>query len=407
MSELLLAPPDAPSDPTAPWAYALCPQPGQLGAQGAAPLSALPSAERVVVLVVPAQRLAWHKIILPAGSLGRGGRPTARLRAVIDGMLEDAWLDDAADLHVALQPQASASAPLWLVCCERAWLQAGVTALQQAGLEVGRILPELPEPAAWDALWVGGEPEQPWLAAPWPGGDAGLVAPFTPELAQWLRQDTSPPEHVLAEPAVAGMAQQWLDVPVQVQSRGQRWLWMAQSAWDMAQFDFTPANQGRGLARGWRVAQSLWHSPVLRPMRWALAFGVLAQVVGLNVWAWRETAAQRAQQQLVREVLTQTFPKVPVVVDAPVQMAREVATLQRSRGGDASRGLLGFLASFSALAPEKYALSAIQFEGEEAHLTGPALDALAQQRLQDGLRAQGIEARWQSGQWLLKPGVLP
>src|SRR3954469_19457125 len=69
--------------------------------------SLLPSGSGVteVVAVVPAQALSWHRVELPKGSLGRAslggkgsgrsaGSGTPRLRAMLDGLLEDRLLEE-------------------------------------------------------------------------------------------------------------------------------------------------------------------------------------------------------------------------------------------------------------------------------------------------------------------------
>jgi len=115
----------------------------------------------------------------------------------------------------------------------------------------------------------------------------------------------------------------------------------------------------------------------------------------------------QAQRQQVRAVLTDTFAQVPVVVDAPLQMAREVAVLQRSRGTGSAADLETVLSSFSALAPVGYVPTAIDYAANELRLSGPAMAADAQQRVIDGLRAQGLVARLQGDQWSIRPEVTP
>src|SRR5688500_3549859 len=69
-----------------------------------------PSGE--VVAMVPARALSWQRVQLPPGLALGPGQQTPRLRSVIDGLLEDRVLDDATQLHFALQPGAQAGEPL-------------------------------------------------------------------------------------------------------------------------------------------------------------------------------------------------------------------------------------------------------------------------------------------------------
>lgn len=72
----------------------------------AEPLPWTPDAE--VVVVVPIIRLSWHRVDFPKGTLERGffqEGNAPRLRAVLDGLLEDRLLDDTAQLHFAIRPR--------------------------------------------------------------------------------------------------------------------------------------------------------------------------------------------------------------------------------------------------------------------------------------------------------------
>jgi general secretion pathway protein L len=146
-------------------------------------------------------------------------------------------------------------------------------------------------------------------------------------------------------------------------------------------------------------------APQWRAARLALMAGVLVNLLGLNAWALREQATLNAKRESVRSVFLATFPKVPVVVDAPLQMAREVAALQRTGGGAGGDDLESMLASFSAVAPAGYALTAIEFEANELRLKGPTLaDAVA---VTARLKSSGLRASRQGEQWLLSAGGQP
>jgi general secretion pathway protein L len=90
---------------------------------GRAAASLLPSVSKAgdeVVAVVPARALSWHRVDLPKGVIdnrliSRGGQP-ARLRAVLEGLLEEQLLDDPATVHFALAPDARAAQPVWVAC---------------------------------------------------------------------------------------------------------------------------------------------------------------------------------------------------------------------------------------------------------------------------------------------------
>ena len=143
-----------------------------------APLTLLPAAAGAeIVAVVPACRLSWHRLALPKGALKAGMFKEgggARLRAVLDGLLEDRMLDDTGQVHFAIEPQPRPDEPVWVAACERAWLHAWLAALAQAGRPVARIVPELAPPPA-DApisasLHVTGTPDHAQLMLAGPDG---------------------------------------------------------------------------------------------------------------------------------------------------------------------------------------------------------------------------------------------
>jgi len=377
----------------------------------AAPAALLPRGDRQteVVALVPLQALSWHRVVLPPGSLPRavlGQRNPARLRAILDGLLEDQLLDDPAQLHLALQPQPQVGSPVWVAACDRTWLQDALGVLAQAGLSVARIVPESSPQALAQAIEVTGSAEQPWVAgltATDPDQAGVLQGPLSAGMVSLLPVHTP----VLVEPAVAAVAEQCLGRSVTLQQRGERLLQAALQPWDLAQFDFANAQRSARWASVRQALGPLARAPQWRAARWALALLVLTNLIGLNAWALREKGLLQAQRVQVRAVLTDTFAHVPVVVDAPLQMAREVAALQRARGAGYASDLESMLSSFSALAPVGYALTAIDYAANELRLSGPPIPPDAQQRLTAALRSQGVAAALQGGRWVLRAQERP
>jgi general secretion pathway protein L len=75
----------------------------------------------------------------------------------------------------------------------------------------------------------------------------------------------------------------------------------------------------------------------------------------------------------VRRTLAETFPNVRVIVDAPVQMEREVAALRQRTGTASPRDLDAMLAALAAAVPPGRTPSALEFNGSELRATGLAL----------------------------------
>jgi general secretion pathway protein L len=210
---------------------------------------------------------------------------------------------------------------------------------------------------------------------------------------------------VVAEPAVAALAEDWFKRPVTLLQHAERLLQAAQTPWDMAQFDLAHANRDRRWARVTQSFTSFLRAPQWRMARLALVAGVLVNLIGLNAWALREQASLNAKRQTLRAVLLDTFPKVPVVVDAPLQMAREVAALQRASGAAAGTDLESMLASFSAAAPAEYAATAIEFSSNELRLKGTEVSESA--AVTAKLKRLGLRASQQGEQWLIAAGGQP
>nr|WP_295772069.1 type II secretion system protein GspL [Rhodoferax sp.] len=362
-----------------------------------APLNLLPqTADAEIVVVVPAAQLSWHRVDFPKGTLERGffqEGNAPRLRAVLDGLLEDRLLDEPAHLHFAIQPQTRADAPNWVAACNRAWLHAWLAALEQNGRPVARIVPELAPPpdAAPDAVSLNamGTAEQPQLVCSGPYGV--VVLPLTHNCIALLTQNIDA-SLVLAEPAVAALAEQHFSGRVSLQTAAQRAMTAVQSAWDLAQFDLLRTRGTRTRKQLTALASDLLQSPRWKPARWAAIAIVLANLIGLQAWAWKEQAALAAKRTALREILTMTFPDTRVVVDAPLQMARSLADLQRQSGAASSGDLETMLGTFQAVAPEIAAPIAIEFVASELRMKLADPSATTLPAAITRLQAQGYSA---------------
>ena len=385
--------------PGATWDYALASGDGQTVVQHAgAPLSALPARGRgasEVVALVPAAALSWQQVELPKGTLNRQGAGSPRLRAVLDGLLEDRLLDDTDQLHFALEPGARSGMPIWVAVCDRSWLRACLQALEDAGRAAGRIVPEFAP--GGDALHAIGTAEQPLLALVDARGVR--IVPLGPATLALAFGGAPPPAELplYAEPAVTQLAEQVFGRPPTLQPAAERWLDAARSSWDLAQFGLQSSGRNRAMRRAGGATREWFNAPRWRAARWGVLLLLLTQLIGLNAWAWRERTALAAKRQSVNAVLTETFPTVPVVVDAPVQMERELAALRQSAGAASGRDFEAMLSATSQAlaqaAPQSPLPATIEFVNGELRLrglnvTGPQVTALA-----DRLRGAGLAAR--------------
>ena len=387
MSALVVFLPAQPATASTEFEFALTHDGSTAASHGSAAAALLPVAARAgaeLVAVVPASLLSWHRVDLPKGTTAT----SPRLRAVLEGLLEDRLLDEPDTLHLALQPQVRAGAALWVAACDRAWLRSSLQVLEEAGRPVSRIVPEF-APEGDPVLWALGDPRQALLVAA--GREGVTVLPLAaPSIA--LLPALPPDVPCIAEPAVAELAEQVLQRPPGLQQAAQRWLRSAQSPWDLAQFEFSRSGRARALKKLGTAWADMLAAPQWRPARWGALLLVLVNLLGLNAWAWRERSALEGKREAVRRTLTQTFPQVKVVVDAPVQMEREVAALRQLTGAASGRDLEAMLAALGAAAPPQRVASALEFAGGELRVKGLAMSPDEARAVAASLRSQGYSA---------------
>ena len=378
-----------------------------------------------VVLVLPPRAVSWHRLALPKVA-------NAKLRAVLDGLLEERALSDTSELHYALEPGGRSGQTVWVAACNKAWLQSWLQALEAAGRPVARIAPALwplpasalttpDHPASPTLHWAHDEGNQVWLASASPlgvictplresgnstFGDSafGALAAATgaPPTDPWAADpDTT---RWLADPAVASLAERTLDQRFELVPRPVWLLQCAQSDWNLAQFDLSLSS---GARRGQRLKQHLrrWRSaPAWRPARWGLAALVAVQLVGLNVAAWAERSSLDAKQSAMRQVLQQGFPQVALVLDAPLQMRRELTRLQQASGTLSAGDLETMLSAMAQVAPGALPEpTAIGFTPGEGRFSGWRASEDQVRTLQQSLEQNGWRARFDGNELTLQP----
>ena len=404
MSTLLLHLPLLRAGADTEYRYTLSADGHSASGQGSARAALLPAAGRgagELVAVVPARALSWQRVQLPRGV----GSQSPRLRAVLDGLLEERLLDDTAQLHFALQPGARASSPVWVAICDRAWLRESLQALELAGRPVARVVPEFapgPTASGQPELCVQGTPDDPLLVVTGYGADQGVAVLPLSGAALVLGNASAPPHTdpdapdappVHAEPAVAALAEQALGRPVLLQTASERALQAAASAWDLAQFDLASTGRTRALRKAGTLAGALLQAPQWRAARWGALLLVLAHLVGLNAWAWQERQALAAKQAGVRNALTQSFPQVQVVVDAPVQMERELVLLRQAAGSMSASDLEPLMAAAAQALPAAWQARTIDYAAGELRLRGPVLSDGDTTQARQTLAASGYALR--------------
>lgn len=395
MSTLILALPLTKPTAATEFGFVLSSPARPLMDHGTAPLALLPGAD-AVVLVAPARALSWHRVRLPP-------LPASRMRAALAGALEEHLLDDPAQLGFALVPGRTADGEALVVAYDKSWLRAALELFEQGQRSVSRVVAEC-------APEAGAATQAVQLQVIGSAEDASLVV-VDAHGATWLPLSSAHAAYadkaiatgaVLAEPAVAGLAEQVLGRAVVVQPAAQRLLQASRCEWELAQFDMAISGGGR-LARRWRQqARELAFAPAWRPARWGLLCLVLVQLIGINAWAWKLDAVVRDKQRQTNALLTQTFPGVRTVVDAPLQMQRQLALLRQASGGITVDDLEAMLAAVGAALPPGSALQAIDFAPGELAVRGPDLAGPQRDLLQRALQNQGYQARVDNGRLVVR-----
>ncbi len=349
-----------------------------------------------VVAVVPHSRLSWLRVQLPPASHG------PRLQAVLHGLLEDRLLDDPQQLHIVPAPDtdtvARTGGDILVAVCNKQWLRDALAPLQAAGLTVQRIVPEL-SPSDKPVLQVMGEPDHSQSVLCHAHG----VTLLPPNTAQWraFAEVSQDDLQIQAEPAMVSRVQSTLQRQPMLQSAAQRWVKSSQSDWDLAQGEWAQGPLQRLQRQVLSTWQTVLHAPAWKPVRWGVVALIALQVLGLNALAWRERNALNAQQASLQTILQTTFPSVTLVIDAPLQMQREVDALQQKSGSASSTDFEPLLATLAGMLPAGQTPQQIHFANHALRVQGVMLDSNSAGIAR--LKAQGLSLRQDGNDtWVLQ-----
>jgi len=335
--------------------------------------SQLPPNPGEVVAVVPWQVMSWHRVTLPPG-VGN------RLPAVLPHLLEEQLLQDTKDLHCVLSPDAGLAVrqggQVSVVVCAKSWLRQALKPLQDAGLRIQRLVPELSPSTPHELHLISDNGSLQLVLCQ---ADTVWRLPAQPNAATHVAGAL--PDSVWAEPSMADQAQRWSHLDPRLQSAEQRCLRAAQSSWDLAQGEWAHNSRVRGQRWLQQTCRALWHGTAWQSARRGLLALLVVQLVGLNAWAWREQSLLSQQQSELTRLLKDTFPKVSVVVDAPAQMRREVQALQQGAGMSQAQDLDAMLQAVAAHWPSNHVPGQVDYRAGSlrlSDLTAADLQSLSQ-----------------------------
>lgn len=378
--------------------YLLCDENHALLQQGRALTAQLPPAT-ALCLLVPPEMLSWHTLRLPPVA-------SARIPQVLAGLLEDRLLDDPAALAFAVGGSAHPDGTRSVVALDKVWMRSAMDWFEQHGRPVAQVLPQF-APAASDSgqlrLLALGVPEHGSFVLV--GPDVVLTLPLDTGATELVALGYTGTLPLLADAALATQVETLFGRPGRVLQASDRWLSAARSGWELAQFDLAITRRARLLRRVTQVLKGFWRDTHWRPFRWGVVLLLLANVAGLNAWAWRLEATLLAKREQARATLLQAFPKVRTVLDAPLQMERELALVRRSSGALAATDLEAMLAAAGSVVPPGAGATGIEFAAGALTLTGTGLTPAQWASANERLARQGYTARLDADRLTLRPGA--
>jgi general secretion pathway protein L len=130
-------------------------------------------------------------------------------------------------------------------------------------------------------------------------------------------------------------------------------------------------------------------------------------LLGLNALAWVGEQQLAVKREAMQAMLTRSFPHLKIIVDAPVQMAREVQLLEQARAAPAVVDLDVMLGALSQALPAGHTLKGVDYSGGQLRLKGLELTADEARAWSARLSGQGYSAARDGVHWLLQPVAAP
>jgi general secretion pathway protein L len=383
------------------YAYVTSPDGLALEAQGRCAASLFPKATTVIAVLADTD-VSWHRITLPKA-------PASRLRMALVGVIEEALLDDAESVHLAIAPLAVAGQPTWVAAVDKGWLEDELAALQKAGVFVDRVVPMAwPDdpPAGHFHAPASGVGTLEGAVITWASMDGVATVRLDGGLARALVPQPAPPQtRWTAAPMAAAAAERWLGAPVNVMPTEQRLLQAGRSLWNLRQFDLARRTRGARAIGDW-ARQAM--SPAWRPVRIGLALLVALQIVGLNVWAWHEKSAVESRRAAIQALVKKTFPRVAdgdVQRDPAAVMLRETQTLRSLAGKAGDSDLEPMLQAAAAAWPgERPPVETVRFEGGKLSLAANGWSDAQIEQFRSVLRPAGVRVDASEGRLILTRG---
>jgi general secretion pathway protein L len=390
------SPPNRPFSQDGTYRFALSADGVNLSDHGQRQLTDLPRADTVLAVMQDAD-VSWHPVTLPKVA-------QAKLRPLLIGSLEEALLGEAEQTHFAIQHGWQGNQAAWVATCHEAWLSHHLNRLEAANLAIERVVPAIfPGEGITGHFWLqadGPDAQSTTLMLSWSDPRMAVCLPADGGVARALAtaQDASLVRWS-ADPEAAQQAEQWLGRPVESLLPVQRLLESSRSDWNLRQFSL--ARSGRGvlaLRDGWRVLMS----PPWRATRWGLVTLAVVQLIGLNWWAASLNAQVKANKLVAVKVAQETFPQMGAILDAPLQMNREMKRLRAQAGRVGADDLeSALLVAASAWPMDRPPVERFVFDNGQLTLSTPGWEPAQVDQFRERIRQQGWDLRASEGELLM------
>jgi len=420
--------------------------------EGHARISDLPAAERLVLILAASDVLLTTAIVPPL--------PPARLRLALPNLVEEALATDVQPCHIGVGPAVDADAAAMtargprrrlLMVADRAWLRAVLDAFTEHRHRRRHVVAaQLCLPLDMPAAAAEGEADGPAPAQPatlvveaaaatalaQTGALLGATPASTPPAGarQWqLTVRTGPFDGyglLLGDDALAAWqalapdgtwygdadAVAQAPVPALHRARPPGWrMWiegaqrcLREPGLDLAQFEFAQGRAERWNLLAWRL-----------PLALAAAV-VLVQLLGMNVHWLLLHQEQKRLEAAQLQTLHGAFPQIQTVLDAPLQMRRQVEQLRLASGKSKPDDFLPLADRFAQAARQMPpdGLQALEYRGGSLVATlKPGTNTAAVRRAagQAGLQMEEDKSPPDTGaghapapagtRWTIKPGL--
>lgn len=371
-------------DSSSPCCWALCDESGQLLQEGLSPLAEMPKT-RDCIGILAADRVLIFTAPQPPGN-------KRRWQAALPFIAEEYALADPEDIHAVPAPAADVD-KISVSVMTKSWLKQIVTATTAAGLPLRRLLSEslIPalQPDSWTMVWNGqngflrisdttglaldcGTRQTPPLLLLQCLSDKNMHAPRQIELR--LTQpvpDAAMPSWSLPVPLVPGAAWDWRRAPIRDEIPNLLWGNFA-----------PPVRLFDGLHR-------------LRPALLIFLAAFAIEVIGTHI-EWIMLAHEKnSLTQNVERIFYSTFGDDSTLVDAPLQMQRNLASMRHAAGISDDSDFLPLLDSImSSLGTlNNGAVRGLNYESGKLELDIKLANAAAFESLKQRLKRNGLHVQ--------------